>query len=154
MNKKDKKNKNLWICCVVAAIAVVAVVVGIVVAKGNGGNNGGAPESGFADELKNVDVEIEYGDYDAMEELSKDIQNGLATGKVVKIDGIVSHPLSFYSVVELNESGTNSIGTRFVIEGETGYPEDEDHVVITGKVIELEPLIFVIRTTKDFVEVQ
>lgn len=147
----DKKNKNLWIC--IAAV-VVAVVVGIVVAKGNGGDNGGAPESSFADEVKNVDVKIEYGDYDAMEELSKDIQNGLATGKVVKIDGVVSHPLSFYSIVEPNETDTASIGTRFVIEGDTGYPEDKDHVVITGKVIEFEPLVFVIKTTTDFVEVQ
>lgn len=149
----DKNNKNLWIG-IVAVVAVVIAVVGVVIANGNSGDNSGSSESNFASELSNVDVAIEYGDYDAMEELSKDIQNGLATGKVVKIDGIVSHPLSFYSIVEPNETGTASIGTRFVIEGETGYPEDKDHVVITGKVIELEPLVFVIKTTTDYVEAQ
>ena len=149
----DKKDKNLWIC-IVAVIVAVAVVVGVIVTKGDGGDNGGIQESSFADEIRNVDVEIEYGDYDAMEELAKDIQNGRATDKVVKIDGLVSHPLSFYSIVEPNDSGTGSIGTRFVIESETGYPEDGDHIVITGKVVELEPMVYVIKTTKDFIEVK
>ena len=149
----DKKYKNLWIG-IVAIVAIVIAVVGIVIAKGNGGDNSGSSESSFANELSSVDVTIEYGDYDAMEELAKDIQNGRATDKVVKIDGLVSHPLSFYSVVEPNDSGTGSIGTRFVIESETGYPEDGDHIVITGKVVELEPMVYVIKTATGFIEVQ
>ena len=156
----EKTGKNLWMGAT-AIVAIVLAIVGIIVVKNNSGEkpvgegeSSSQESSSFADELTNVDVEIEYGDYDAMKELASDIQNGRATGKVVKIDGLVSHPMSFYSVVEPNEDETSTIGTRFVIEDETGYPEDEDHIIITGKVIELESLVYVIKTTSDFIEIQ
>ena len=161
MEKKD--NKTLYIGIAVAAVVVIAIVVAIVVGKGkapdnnggNSGNNGNTSqtETGMkASELANVDIEVKYGDYDAMYDLSKAIQNGEMTGKVVKIDGTVSHPGSLYSVVQRNEANTQSIGTQFVIEGETGYPKDKAHVVITGKVVEKEPLYFVIKTLPEFIE--
>ena len=156
------KNNNIIYIGIVAVVIIVAIIIGIVV--GNNGGNGGDEGSGgeetsqteglTASDLATVDVTVEYGDYDGMEALAKDIQNGYATGKVVQIEGDVSHPMSTYSIVEQNEDGTGSIGTRFIIVGETGYPEDKDHVVITGKVIELEPLVYVIQTLPDFVEVQ
>ena len=159
-----KSNKNLYIG-IGAAVAVVAIIVGVVVGlnAGKGGDNGG--ESGNssqttgglrAADLKSVDVEVEYGDYDKMSTLAKEIQNGYATGKVVKVEGIVSHPMSSYSVVEANADGSQKIGTQFIIEGAdtSAYPDDGDRIVITGKVVENSPLYFVIKTLPEFVEVK
>ena len=159
----EKQNKGLVIGIAVAVVAVIAIIVGIVLAKGNGGGTSdGGDESGTSQVESNVneadysviDVSVEYGDYDTMYTLSKSIQNGEATGQIVRIDGVVSHPMSKYSIVQEDESGAK-IGTEFVIEGieEADYPEDGDHVIITGEVIEKEPLYYIIRTTPEYVEI-
>lgn len=159
-----KKNNNLIYICI-AVVVVIAVIIGVIVAvKGNSGNNGGdsdndnggtSQDAGLtAADLAKVDVEIEYGDYDGMEKLSKSIQNGEMTGKVVKIDGIVMHPGTSYSIGQANESGSAKIGTQFDIVDAAAayYPADKDRVVITGKVIEKEPLYYMIETLQEFVE--
>ena len=137
----------------VAVIIVIGAIIGLV--KGNSGSDNNTAQSGLtASELANIDIIIEHGDYDGMQQLSKDIQNGYMTGKVVKIDGDVLHPMSTYSIMQTNKDGTQKIGTRFVIEGDTGYPNDGDRVVIIGKVVELEPLLYVIKTVPELVKVQ
>lgn len=166
------KNKNNNILYIGIAVVVVVVVVALCLVfmnknkdNGNNGDDGGngtsqtsgddtSNGSGLkASELENVDVVVEYGDYDAMYDLSKSIQNGEMVGQVVRIDGDVSHPMSTYSIVQQNSDGSQSIGTQFVIDGDAEYPEDEAHVVITGKVIEQSPMVFVIQTLPEFVEV-
>ncbi len=158
------KNKTGVIVGIIAVVAVIAIVVGVVVANnkkaGDGGGNGGNPQTTglTAGDLANVDEIIAFGDFDAMQTLSKSIQNGEKTGKVVKIDGLVSKPGTTYSIVQENEGGTKKIGTKFVIEGAdtSAYPKDGDHVVITGKVIE-DPntaLSFYIETIAEKVEVK
>ena len=158
---KAKKNNLLYIG--IAVVVVIAVVIGVIVAvKGNSGNNGGDSDNGgtsqdaglTAADLAKVDVEIEYGDYDGMEKLSKSIQNGEMTGKVVKIDGVVMHPGTSYSIGQANESGSAKIGTQFDIVDAAAayYPADKDHVVITGKVVEKQPLVYTIETISEFVE--
>lgn len=160
---KAKNNNLLYIG--IAAVVVIAVVIGVIVAvKGNSGNNGGDSDNGgtsqdaglTAADLAKVDVEIEYGDYDGMEKLSKSIQNGEMTGKVVKIDGVVMHPGTSYSIGQANESGSAKIGTQFDIVDAAAayYPADKDRVVITGKVVEKQPLVYMIETISDFVEKQ
>lgn len=155
---KAKNNKPLYIG--IAVVVVIAVIVGVIVAvKGNSGNGGGGETSqnaGLSEEdLAKVDVEIEYGDYDGMEKLSKSIQNGEMTGKVVKIDGIVMHPGTSYSIGQANASGSAKIGTQFeIVDGTSSYPADKDHVVITGKVVEKQSLVYMIETLSDFVEKQ
>ena len=160
---KAKKNNLLYIG--IAVVVVIAVVIGVIVAvKGNSGNNGGDSDNGgtsqdaglTAADLAKVDVEIEYGDYDSMEKLSKSIQNGEMTGKVVKIDGVVMHPGTSYSVGQANESGSAKIGTQFDIVDAAAayYPADKDRVVITGKIVEKQPLVYMIETISDFVEKQ
>lgn len=160
---KAKNNNLLYIG--IAAVVVIAVVIGVIVAvKGNSGNNGGNGGNGgtsqnaglTAADLAKVDVEIEYGDYDGMEKLSKSIQNGEMTGKVVKIDGVVMHPGTSYSVGQANESGSAKIGTQFDIVDAAAayYPADKDRVVITGKIVEKQPLVYMIETISDFVEKQ
>lgn len=157
-----KKNNNLIYICI-AVVVLIAVIIGVIVAaKGNSGSNGGDSDNGgtsqdaglTAAELAKVDVTVEYGDYNGMQELSKAIQNGEMTGKVVKIDGIVMHPGTSYSIGQANESGSAKIGTQFDIVDAAAayYPADKDRVVITGKVVEKEPLYYMIETLQEFVE--
>ena len=163
MVKNNKKTLYIGI----GAVVVIAIVVGVVLMNNNKGSsdqgnnggtaqnsNGGASEgTGLkASELENVDVVVEYGDYDAMYDLSKSIQNGEMVGKVVKIDGDVSHPMSTYSIVQHNADGSQSIGTQFVIDGNVEYPDDDDRAVIIGKVIETDPMVFVIQTIPGYVQ--
>ena len=157
-----KKNNNLIYICI-AVVVLIAVIIGVIVAvKGNSGNNGGDSDNGgtsqdaglTAADLVKVDVAVEYGDYNGMQELSKAIQNGEMTGKVVKIDGVVMHPGTSYSIGQANEAGSSKIGTQFDIVDAVAadYPADKDRVVITGKVVEKEPLYYMIETLQEFVE--
>lgn len=159
----EKQNKSLIIGIAVAAVVVIAVIIGIVLMKGKGddvieagdGEQSGQVEEGIKDmDFSKIDVSVEYGDYDSMFAQSKAIQNGEMLGKVVKIDGVVSHPMNNYSIGQEDANGS-FVGTVFVIEGieDDDYPEDGDRVVITGEVVEQSPMYFVIRTMPQYVEV-
>ena len=169
MERRTNQNQNLIIGIVVAVVAVIVVVgivVGLVLANKNKGDgtdgtdatNGAettsikenTPEADFSD----VDVSVGFGDYDVMYAQAQAIQNGEMLGKIIQVDGIVSHPMSKYSIVEEDENGSK-IGTEFIIEGvdESGYPQDGDHVIITGEVVEKEPLYYVIKTSPQYVEI-
>lgn len=154
-----KKNNNLIIGIVVAVVVVIAIIIGVVVAtkKGGDGGTGGEPGGGTSSQkiYDTIDVEVGYGDYEVMEAQAKAIQNGEMMGKVVRIDGIVIHPMSKYSIGEAGESNGLKIGTEFEIEGasEGDYPKDGDHVVITGEVVEKSPMYFIIKTTPENVVV-
>ena len=160
---KGKNNNGLYIGICVAVVAVIAIVVGVIMMNKNkgdneaneSGDNGGTQDSSVV-EYNSVDESIALGDFGAMQKLSKAIQNGEMVGKIVKINGLVSHPMSTYSVVQENEDGTKKIGTEFIIAGaEDGdYPKDGDTIVITGEVVEKSPMYFVIQTTKNNLEVQ
>ena len=163
-------NKPL-IIGIACAVVVLGVVIGIVAA--NSGKTDEKKDNSTsqetkknddktvvavsADDLKNVDETITYGDFDAMKALSKAIQNGEKTGKVVKIDGVISHPGMSYSIAEQSADGTTKIGTIFTIEDGTDadYPADGAHVILTGIVrADDSGVIFTIKTLKNFVEVQ
>lgn len=153
---KTKNNNALYIGIAVAIVVVIAIIIAVVVAN-NRGDGGGSDSGGSsAVEYNTIDESISYGEYNEMEKLSKAIQNGEMVGKVVKIEGLVSHPMSTYSIVQPNEDGSKKIGTQFIISDadDSGYPEDGDTVVITGEVVENSPMVFVIKTTKDNVEKQ
>lgn len=150
-----KSNNNMIIGCIVAAVVVIAIVVGVIVAtRGKGGEGGNGDQGTNQADYSTIDVSVEYDDYDTMYTEAKAIQNGESTGKIVKIDGVVSHPMSKYSIVEEGEGG-NKIGTEFEIEGasEGDYPKDGQRVIITGEVIEKQPLYFIIKTTPKYVEI-
>jgi len=159
---QSNNNKKTYIGLAVAVVVIIVVVIVAAIlgnkgkngaTDGDNGNNNTSQSAGLtASDLSNVAISVDFGDYDTMQSLSSDIQNGRATGKVVKIDGTVSHPGSMYSIVQSNSQGTSSIGTRFVIANSDNYPKDKDRIVITGKVIELEPLVYVIQTLPDFIE--
>ncbi|MBQ9043920.1 MAG: hypothetical protein IJ111_14045 [Eggerthellaceae bacterium] len=107
-------------------------------------------------DLASVGIEVALDDYDAMSALASDIQNGRATGQVVKIDGYVSNFAKgmSYSIVENNADKSGNIGTNFVIEGaeEEAYPVDGTHIIITGKVVQ-DGYSFTIHTLPEFIEV-
>lgn len=153
---KAKNNNGLYIGIAVAVVVVIAIIIAVVVAN-NRGDGGGSDSGGSsAVEYSTIDESISYGEYNEMEKLSKAIQNGEMVGKVVKVEGLVSHPMSTYSIVQPNEDGSKKIGTQFIISDadDSEYPEDGDTVVITGEVVENSPMVFVIKTTKDNVEKQ
>lgn len=162
VQSKNKNKNNSLLYIGIAAVVIIAIVVGVVIAMrnkggdtGSNGENSTSQTAGLsAADLANVDITVAYGDYDAMEELSKAIQNGEMVGKVVKIDGIVMHPATSYSIGQANESGSAKIGTQFDIVDAAAayYPADGDRVVITGKVVEKQPLVYMIETLSEFVE--
>ena len=145
-------NKKLMITISIVVVMIISIAgIAIGLNSKNSGLNGGSDTSGYS----SIDTEVLFGDYSAMFNLSKDIQNGYATGKVVRVDGVVSHPGTLYSITESTEDGSKNVGTEFVIEGgNVSYPEDGARVVITGEVVEKSTLYFVIKTKPEFVEIK
>ena len=173
-----EKNKGLAIG-LAGVLVVIGIVIAIVAVNSNKGDDEGKKDGGSsqqqdkdggekddkktttitADDLKSVDETVEFGDYDAQFTLTKAIQNGEKVGKVVKIEGEVSHfgAGMSYSVGQRKEEGNQFVGTTFTIEDgeEADYPADGTHVVITGIVVADESgLMNTIQTLKAFVEVK
>ena len=152
----EKKNKGIIVGIVVAVVVLIAVVAVVLVTKGDREEAIESGDGGIVVQMdySEPDVVVEYGDYDTMRTQSKAIQNGEMLGKTVRIEGIVSHPMTKYSIVQEDEDG-NKIGTEFVIEGldEDEYPQDGERVVISGEVIEKSTLYYIIKTRPEFVEV-
>ncbi len=152
----EKKNKGIIVGIVVAVVVLIAVVAVVLVTKSDREETIESGDGGIVVQMdySEPDVVVEYGDYDTMRAQSKAIQNGEMLGKTVRIEGIVSHPMTKYSIVQEDEDG-NKIGTEFVIEGldEDEYPQDGERVVISGEVIEKSTLYYIIKTRPEFVEV-
>ena len=152
----EKKNKGMLVGIAVAVVVLIVVMVVVLITKGDreevieSGDGGIVVQMDYSE----PDVVVEYGDYDTMRTQSKAIQNGEMLGKTIRIEGIVSHPMTKYSIVQEDEDG-NKIGTEFVIEGldEDEYPQDGERVVISGEVIEKSTLYYIIKTRPEFVEV-
>lgn len=160
--KKEQKNTTIIVIAVVAIIAIIAAVF-LIVNNNKGSSDGGQPVQDSSNVAKRVSADdlkgeiyktVEYNDYESMEKLSKEIQNGYITGKVVTIDGKVSHKLKSYSLVQRNSSDNKSIGTVFLIDDaeESDYPKDEDRIKITAKVVEVDTMNFQLVTLKEFVQ--
>ena len=153
-------NKNMIISIAVAAVVVVAIIIGVVIgnSKSGGdsnGSDGGNTGNNIASvDYSNVDTTIYYGDYEGMYDLSKRIQNGEAIGEIVSIDGDVSHLMNSYSIIQKDEND-NRIGTEFLIEGvdEGDYPQNGEHIMITGEVVEKAPLYYVIKITPGYINI-
>lgn len=162
------KNNNKTLIGIIAAVCVVVVVavVAVVAINSNKGNNSSDSSNSSsnssnetttarvtANELENsLDASVMYGDYEKMQSLSKSIQNGEMTGKIVSIDGLVNHPGASYSVVQKNADGTTKIGTVFIIDDGTEYPADGTRISIVAKVVEVSPMNFQLVTLKDYIK--
>lgn len=165
--------KKLGIIGGVAAVVIIGVIIAIVAVNSGKSDDGGKKDGGSsqeqkkdddkkdnklsADALKNIDETISFGDYDSQYTLSKAIQNGEKLGKVVKIDGTVSHfgKGMSYNIGQKKSDGTGYIGTAFTIDDgeEADYPADGDHVVLTGiVVVDDTGFVFTLKTLKAYVE--
>lgn len=135
-------------------------------ASGEAASSAGAPasdasavEADFsAADLANVDIEIAYGDFEAMGELSGNAQSAKASGSVVQVEGLVVNygPGMSCSIVEPNADESKRIGMVFKIAGasEDAYPADGQRVRITGLVDTDESgYSYFIKTLPEFVEV-
>ena len=78
-----KSNKTIYLIIGAVVLVVVAVTAVLVITNknkdgGSSSSDGGSSSSYKVSsaELKNPDVKVSYGDYDAMEALSSDIQMG------------------------------------------------------------------------------
>ncbi len=157
-NMKEKPKRNIVISIVATVVILVAVIAMVIVLKdrrNESGNNGGNDTGSSAqNNYSKIDTTVEYGDYDTMYTIAKSIQNGEMVGKVVRIDGVVSHPMNKYSIVEADGKG-GTIGTEFEIDGvsEEAYPNDGSRVIITGEVVEKSPMYFIIKTSPEYVEI-
>lgn len=157
--EKSNKKITIAIICAVIVLAVTGVAIWLIV-KNNGSPSDSSTSQTDSDARVTADelltttptVEIAYGDFDAMQALSKDIQNGKMTGKIVSIDGLVNHPGSAYSIVQKSADGTTKIGTVFLIDDSTSYPADDTRITVVAKVVEVSPLNFQLVTLKNFVK--
>lgn len=140
-----------------AASTATSTAANTVTSSATASTAGGFEDLTAAD-LANPTKTVAYGDYAAMETLSKAIQNGEATGEVVSIDGQV---INFakgmsYSIGEKDPDSSSRIGTTFIILGaeEEAYPADTTHIKFTGKVFfDEETFSFKLYTLPEFVEV-
>ncbi len=110
-----------------------------------------------AEELAKPDVTVAYDDFEAMEKLSKSIQNGEMVDKIVEIDGEVANFGSSASIGEKNAADDKRVGTVYVIkdsESKDDYLPDKTRVKITGKVGTEDGFSFMIYTLKEFVVAQ
>ena len=131
-------------------------VIGGVSDAADGVKSGATATKITASDLAKVDETIEFGDFEGMEKLSKDIQNGFATGKVVKIRGLVSNFGKGMSYNIVQEKDNNKVGTTFVIEGasEDAYPIDGTQISLVGIVVaEPNGLVYTIHTLPEFIEI-
>lgn len=161
--KNTKKPIAPIIICVVVVLVIAGVTIWLVT-KNNTNNSSSSGESSSQTEgakvtsselvTGQVSDEIGYGDFSAMQTLSKAIQNGKKTGSIVSVDGIVSHKGKSYSIGENNPDKNGYIGTVFNIEdgSESDYPKDGDRITITAKVVEISPMNFQLVTLKSFVK--
>lgn len=94
-----------------------------------------APAAPEAD-LSKVDVDIAFGDYDAMQNFMQKVGNFEAEENVVKIDGVVSKLGTSYSIMEEDANG-GRLGVTLVVDGWTDadYPADYTRVQILGVVV-------------------
>ena len=95
-----------------------------------------APAAPDSANLSKVDVEIAYGDYEAMQNFMKKLSNFEAEENVVKIDGMCVKGMSSFSIME--DDGTGSrVGVTLSVEGwsDADYPADYTRVQILGVVV-------------------
>ena len=162
MENEQAKKSMKPILIGAAVILVIAGIVWFVVGRKGGEESGNSEttssttENGAkvtANELENVaEISVTYGDFEKMQTVAKQIQNGELTGKIVSIDGVVSRPGTSYSIVEESEDKSKKIGTVFTIQDAEEYPEDGVRVSIKAKVVEKETLVYQLVTLKDYIK--
>lgn len=87
-------------------------------------------------QAKSTEFNIDYGDFEAMQAVSKKLQNrGYKDGQEITIDGDLS--LGFMSASIGQSKGGMFVGTTLEVNGWKldDFPEDESRVKVTAKVV-------------------
>ena len=86
-------------------------------------------------DYNNPSIVVEFGDYDGINKLGKDLQNfAVEEGTVIKVTGLISRDFKDPSINERNSDDTGSMGITMFLDGmdEADYPEDGAKVEVVG----------------------
>ena len=97
------------------------------------GNSSNESSSGAKADLSNPSVVVEFGDFDAIEKLGKDMQNfAVAENTVIKITGLYSCPGTTPSIVEDDGTGKAKKGISMYLEDGIEKPADGTKIEAVG----------------------
>lgn len=97
------------------------------------GNSSNESSSGAKADLSNPSVVVEFGDFDAIEKLGKDMQNfAVAENTVIKITGLYSCPGTTPSIVEDDGTGKAKKGISMFLEDGIEKPADGTKIEAVG----------------------
>lgn len=97
------------------------------------GNSSNESSSGAKADLSNPSVVVEFGDFDAIEKLGKDMQNfAVAENTVIKITGLYSCPGTTPSIVEDDGTGKTKKGISMFLEDGIEKPADGTKIEAVG----------------------
>ena len=93
-------------------------------------------------DLSNPSVVVEFGDFDAIEKLGKDMQNfAVEENTVIKITGLYSCPGTTPSIVEDDGTGKTKKGISMYLEDEIEKPADGTKIETVGIAVKGEYFI-------------
>ncbi len=90
-----------------------------------------------AADYSNPAVTIEYGDFELIQTVTKDMQTGKYDGKVIKVTGISQKRMSSCTVMERDESTGTGYGMTYYLDGKPNlseYPAEDAKVELLGVV--------------------
>lgn len=129
-------------------IMVIIMTVSMVACSGKGGetpdnnssissqsgnSSSNESSSGANIDLSNPSVVVEFGDFDAIEKLAKDMQNfAVEENTVIKITGLYSCPGTTPSIVEENGTEKTKVGISMFLEDGIEKPADGAKIEAVG----------------------
>ena len=102
-------------------------------------NGSNESSSGARADLSNPSVVVEFGDFDAIEKLGKDMQNfAVEENTVIKITGLYSCPGTTPSIVEDDGTGKTKKGISMYLEDGIEKPADGTKIEAVGVAVKGE----------------
>ena len=102
-------------------------------------NGSNESSSGAKANLSNPSVVVEFGDFDAIEKLGKDMQNfAVEENTVIKITGLYSCPGTTPSIVEDDGTGKTKKGISMYLEDGIEKPADGTKIEAVGVAVKGE----------------
>ena len=109
------------------------------VSSQSGNSSSNESSSGAKADLSNPSVVVEFGDFDAIEKLGKDMQNfAVEENTVIKITGLYSCPGTTPSIVEDDGTGKTKKGISMFLEDGIEKPADGTKIEAVGVAIKGE----------------
>ena len=85
----------------------------------------------------NPAVTIEFGDFELIQQVTKDMQTGKYDGKVIKVTGISERRMNSCTVMERDEANGKGYGMTYYLDGQPDvkeYPAEATKVILLGVV--------------------